>query len=115
MQRDQVRKQLPGAEARLAAAQELRRRLGLIGEGEPPHDIYVRWKPLHEQPIGWDPDLNDGVRLNVRPFVTAGVLRSKFSINWKKDRGKDSDGSERVNDLHYTRAEKQAAREKAGR
>jgi hypothetical protein len=75
----------------------------------------VRWKPLAEQPIGWDPDLHDGVRLNVRPFVTAGVLRSRFTINWNKDRGKDPDGSERLNDLHYTRAEKLAAREKGGR
>ena len=111
-QRDQVRKQLPGAEARLVAAQELQDKLELIADGEPPYDIYVRWKPLHEQPIGWDPDLNDGVRLNIRPFVKTGALRAKFTINWNKDRGKDPDGSERLNDLHCTRAEKQAAREK---
>ena len=30
---------------------------------------------LAEQPIGWNPDLNDGVRLNIRPFMTAEVLR----------------------------------------
>jgi hypothetical protein len=111
-QRDQVRKALPGAEARLVAAQDLQRRLELIAEGERPYDIYVRWKPLAEQPIGWDPDLNDGVRLNIRPFVKAGVLRSRFTINWNKAGGRDPDGSERLNDLHYTRAEKQAAREK---
>lgn len=75
----------------------------------------MRWKPLEDQPIGWDPDLNDGVRLNVRPFVEASVLRSKFTINWNKDRGKEPDSSERLNNLHCTRAEKQAAREKAGR
>jgi len=114
-QRDQVRKELPGAEARLLAAQDLQGKLELIAESEPPLDIYVRWKPLHEQPIGWDPDLNDGVRLNIRPFVETGVLRSKFTINWNKDRGIDPDGSERLNDLPFTRAEKQAAREKAGR
>jgi hypothetical protein len=114
-QNDQVRKQLPGAEARLVAAEDLQAKLELIAEGEPPYDIVVRWKPLSEQPIGWDPDLNDGVRLNIRPFVTAGVLHAKFTINWNKDRGKDPDGSERLNDRHYTRAEKQAAREKAGR
>jgi hypothetical protein len=114
-QHDQVRKQLPGAEARLIAAQELREKLELIAEGEPPYDIYVRWKSLAEQPIGWDPDLNDGVRLNVRPFVTAGVLRAKFTVNWTKDRGKEPDGSERLNDLHYTRAEKLAARKRGGR
>jgi hypothetical protein len=32
---------------------------------------------------------------------TAGVLRRKFTINWKKDRGLNPDGSERHNDLHY--------------
>ena len=101
-----------GAEGRLLAAQALQEKLKLILAGEPPYDVYVRWKPLHEQPIGWEPDLNDGVRLNIRPFVTAGVLRSKFTINWNKDRGKNPDGSERLNDLHFTIAEKRTAREK---
>ena len=103
-----------GAEGRLVAALELKKKLELILEGEPLYDIYVRWKPLHEQPIGWNPDLNDGVRLNIRPFVKAGVLRSKFTIHWKKDRGKNPDGSERHNDLHVTRAEKEEARRIAG-
>jgi len=105
-----VRDEVAGAEERLVAAQDLQRRLELILDGEPPYDIFVRWKPLAEQPIGWDPDLNDGVRLNARPFVEAGVLRSKFTVHWKKDRGKNPDGSERHNDLHYTHADKQAAR-----
>ena len=104
----------PGADARLAAALELKRKLEAILEGEPPYDIYVRWKELREQPIGWDPDLNDGVRLNIRPFVEADVLRSKFNIHWRKDRGKNPDGSERLNDLHLTVAEKSAAREGVG-
>ncbi len=112
-QTDEVRNKLPGAEARLIAAQDLQRKLELVLEGEPPYDIYVRWKPVDKQPIGWDPDLNDGVRLNIRPFVTAGVLRSKFTVDWKKDRGKDLGGSERVNDRHLNRAEKLAARAKA--
>ena len=42
--------------------------------GEPPYDIFVRWKPLHQQPVGWEPDLNDGVLVNVWPFVEAGVF-----------------------------------------
>lgn len=99
-----------GANARLVAALALQEKLKAIADGEPPYDIYVRWKPLHRQPIGWEPDLNDGVRLNIRPFVTAGVLRAKFTINWNKDRGTNPDGSERLNDLHHTRAEKEAAR-----
>ncbi len=99
-----------GADGRLVAALELQEKLIAIRTGEPPYDIYVRWKALREQPIGWNPDLNDGVRLNIRPFVMAGVLRAKFTINWNKDRGTNPDGSERLNDLHYTNAEKQVAR-----
>ena len=101
----------PGASARLVAAIELQRKLQVIRDGEDPHDIYVRWKPLHKQPIGWNPDLNDGVRLNIRPFVTAGVLRSRVNVTWKKDRGRDPDGSERLNDIHLTLAQKRTARE----
>lgn len=105
-----VRDDVARAEERLAAARDLQRRLELVLEGEPPYDIYVRWKSLAEQPIGWEPDLNDGVRLNVRPFVEAGVLRSKFNVKWGKDRGKNPDGSERLNDLHFTTTEKRSAR-----
>ena len=94
----------------MAAAQGLQRKLQLILDGEPPYDIFVRWKSLAEQPLGWEPDLNDGVRLNVRPFVEAGVLRSSFNVKWDKDRGKNPDGSERHNDLHYTRTIKETAR-----
>jgi len=56
-----------GAEERLAAAVALQKRLELIRDGQSPYDIFVRWKPLDQQPIGWEPDLNDGVRLNIRP------------------------------------------------
>ncbi|WP_169107997.1 Eco57I restriction-modification methylase domain-containing protein [Comamonas suwonensis] len=114
------------APTRLAAAQDLKRRLELIATGEPPYDIFVRWKPLAQQPVAWNPDLNDGVRLNIRPFMTAEVLRHnkkpKLNITLDKDRGKDVEsapwfgvfGGERINDHHLTVAEKKAARE-AGR
>jgi hypothetical protein len=117
-----VRDGIDGAQQRLAAAQGLKRRLELILEGDKPYDIFVRWKPKAEQPIGWNPDLNDGVRLNIRPFMTAEVLRHnkkpKLNITWDKDRGKDVEsapwfktfGGDRINDHHLTRAEKQAAR-----
>ncbi len=117
-----LRAGIDGAQTRLAAAQDLKRRLELILEGEKPYDIYVRWKPLAEQPIGWNPDLNDGVRLNIRPFVKAEVLRHckkpKLNIHWDKDRGKDVESApwfkvfhgERINDHHLTLAEKRAAR-----
>ncbi len=117
-----VRSGVDGAPTRLAAAQDLKRRLELILEGEPPYDIFVRWKKLSEQPIGWNPDLNDGVRLNIRPFMTAEVLRHnkkpKLNITWDKDRGKDVESApwfkvfkgDRINDHHLTLAEKFAAR-----
>jgi very-short-patch-repair endonuclease len=116
-----------GAQERLAAAEGLKKRLELILEGEAPYDIFVRWKPIEKQPIGWDPDINDGVRLNIRPFMTvpdvgkkgAGVLRDKPNINWKKDRGKDVPSApwyhvfkgDRINDHHLSLAEKRAARQ----
>ncbi len=114
-QRAEVENEVPGAERRLVAAEDLKERLEKILEGEAPYDIFIRWKPLHEQPIGWEPDLNDGVRLNIRPFVEAGVLQSKPKINWKKDRGKDavpntSGTMDRHNDIHLTLEKKREAR-----
>jgi hypothetical protein len=103
-----------GADTRLAAALDLQGRLKLILDGAPPYDVYVRWKEMSEQPIGWHPDLDDGVRLNIRPFVTAEVLRSRVNVHWKKDRGTDPDGAERINDLHPTLEERRAARQLAG-
>ncbi len=97
-QRDEVRRGEGGAEDRLASAMELQKRLEAILEGEPPFDIFVRWKPLAEQPLGWEPDINDGVRINIRPFLAsdlpngrkgAGILRYKPNIKWTKDRGKE--------------------------
>ena len=114
----------PGADSRLAAAQDMQKKLELILEGEPPYDIFVRWKPLSEQAIGWHPDLNDGVRMNIRPFVKAGILRKNPNIKWTKDRGKEPnrpadqfpwfwiDGEftgERVNDVHMNLADKTRA------
>jgi hypothetical protein len=122
-QREAATAGVPGADLRLAAAQELQRTLELILEGDDPYDIFVRWKPLEEQPLGWEPDLNDGVRLNIRPFVTAGVLRKIPKVKWGKDRGKDPESApwypvfkgDRINDHHLTLAVKRAAREAAER
>jgi len=113
-QKNEVAEERPGAAERLGAALDLQRRLGLILDGEAPYDVYVRWKDMHEQPIGWHPGLDDGVRLNIRPFVEAGVLRSKVNVHWRKDRGKNPDGSERINDLHPSLEERRAARRAAG-
>ncbi len=91
--------EIDGADGRLAAAQDLQNQLAKIIAGEPPCDIFTRWKPLDQQPIGWEPDINDGVRVNIRPFMLAelakggrtgaGVLRVKPKITWGKDRGKE--------------------------
>lgn len=112
IERQRARREEPAAETRLVAALGLQAMLKQILDGEPPFDIFVRWKSLAEQPIGWQPDLDDGVRLNIRPFVTAGVFRTKFTIHWNKDRGINPDGRERLNDLHFSRAEKLAAQER---
>lgn len=119
-QKDEVKQEKPGAERRLAAAEALKENLAKILEGEKPFDIYVRWKPLNEQAIGWEPDLNDGVRMNIRPFIEAGVLRWTPNIKWGKDRGTDpvpncSGTTERLNDLHFSLEEKRKARENAGK
>jgi hypothetical protein len=105
-----------GAEGLLSAAQKLKENLEAILHGEAPYDIFVRWKSLEQQPIGWEPDLNDGVRLNIRPFVESGVLRNKFNVKWGIDRGKNPPnsfwGEVRDNDKHLSLEEKQVAREK---
>jgi hypothetical protein len=133
-QKSEITQDIDGAQERLAAAENLKTRLEQILKGEAPHDIFVRWKPLEDQPVGWHPDLNDGVLINIRPFMTvqdvgkkgAGVLRSKPNIKWTKDRGRDVETApwyhlgpeyggkkgDRINDHHLTLAEKQAAREK---
>ena len=126
-----VKEEIDGAVIRLQAAETLKTHLETILKGEAPYDIFVRWKPLNEQVIGWNPDINDGVRLNIRPFMTvpdvgkkdAGILRFRPNIHWKKDRSKDgesapwyklgleygeSEGS-RINDHHLSLKDKQQA------
>ena len=128
-QRQDIAGGVDGAQEKLAAAESLKKNLELILEGEAPYDIFVRWKPLNQQPIGWNPDLNDGVRMNIRPFLSvpdvgkrgAGVLRDKPNIKWEKDRGKDVESApwfhlfngDRINDHHLSLNEKRAAREAA--
>ena len=107
-QKEGVKRGEGGAEGRLSAALELQKRLIAIIDGEPPFDVFTRWKPIEEQSIGWEPDINDGVRLNIRPFMApdmpdrnrkgadipggrkgAGILRWKPNVKWGKDRGKE--------------------------
>ena len=51
-----------GSDARIEHALDLQQQLERVLEGEPPCDVFVRWKPLHAQANGWDSDLDDGVR-----------------------------------------------------
>lgn len=107
-----------GSVPRQEKGRELQQALEKVLEGEADYDIFVRWKTLAEQPLGWDPDLDDGVRMNIRPFITARILRDIPNIKWGKDRGADVPsapwydvhGGERINDHHTTLAEKRAAR-----
>jgi len=130
-QKDEILAGVDGSQERLAAAENLKKKLEQILKGEKPYDIFIRWKPLEKQPIGWEPDLNDGVRLNIRPFMSvgdvmkkgAGILRDKPNISWDKDRGKDvisapwyhlgpeygGKEGDRVNDHHLSLSEKISA------
>ncbi len=124
-QRQNVAQKVEGSDEKLAAAEGLKNKLELILHGEKPYDIFVRWKSIEKQPIGWHPDINDGVRLNIRPFMTAGVLRfnkkPQVNITWEKDRGTDVESApwfktfngKRINDHHLSLEEKRVAREAA--
>jgi len=129
-QRQDVVNGVDGADTRVAAAEHLQIELKRILEGAPPYDIFVRWKALEEQAIGWEPDLNDGVRINIRPWITAArvykatkpsILRATPNIKYTPDRGKepvcDSErfpwfrgSQDRANDHHLTLQEKRQAR-----
>lgn len=70
-------------QTKLEETQELDRRLQWVQEGhhEGPegghkdYRILTPWKKPHEHPNGWDPDLDDGVKVNIEPLQKAGVLR----------------------------------------
>lgn len=107
---------------RYEKGRELQQMLEKVLEGEKPYDIFVRWKSLAKQPLGWAPDLDDGVRQDIRPFIMAGVLTHDLTKILKdKDRGTDVisapwypvfKGERRINH-HTTLAEKRAARDEA--
>lgn len=90
---------IDGADSRVAAAEHLKTELTNILAGDPPYDLFVRWKPVHQQPVGWEPDINDGVRANIRPFMAAKpldarakgacILRARPKVAWEKYGGKE--------------------------
>jgi hypothetical protein len=75
-QADDAKADKAGAAARLGAAQACKTN-SRPSSRRGPLDIFVRWKPLNAQPIGWNPDLNDGLRQNIRPFLLAGDVAKK--------------------------------------
>ena len=70
-------------QAKVEEAQGLDAKLQWIQEGhhEGPEDgerdfrILTPWKEAAARPTGWDPDLDDGVKVNIEPLEKAGVLR----------------------------------------
>ena len=70
-------------QARLEEAQALDGKLQAVQEGhcEGPeggdrdYRILTPWKSADERPKGWDPDVDDGVKVNIAPLQRAGVLR----------------------------------------
>ena len=65
--------------ANLEEAQNLDQRLQWIQEGlhggSVDYRILPSWKPESERPNGWNPDINDGIKVNLEPLQRAGVLR----------------------------------------
>ena len=70
-------------QARLEEAQALDEKFQAVQEGD--HEgpeggdrdyrILTPWKSAEERPAGWDPDIDDGVKVNIAPLQRAGVLR----------------------------------------
>jgi hypothetical protein len=70
-------------QARGEEAEALDQRLQWLQEGQ--HEgpeggdrdfrILTPWKSEKERPQGWNPDLDDGVKVNIEPLQRAGVLR----------------------------------------
>jgi hypothetical protein len=68
-------------------AQAFDKKLQGLEEGRFP--IRVPWKKAAEQPKGWDPALDDGVRVNILPLQTAGLLRIPRVVSTKS--GEEAD------------------------
>lgn len=70
-------------QAKLEEVQALDRKLQLIQDGH--HEsaeggsqdfrILTRWKQPEARPKGWNPDIDDGVKVNIAPLERAGMLR----------------------------------------
>jgi len=66
-------------QTKVEEAEELDRRLQRLQEGfhhgAEDFRILTPWKTEGQRPKGWDPDINDGVKVSIEPLQRAGVLR----------------------------------------
>lgn len=70
-------------QAKLEEATALDERLRHVQEGrhegeegdERDFRILTPWKSPQQRPVGWNPDIDDGVKVNIEPLQKAGVLR----------------------------------------
>ncbi len=70
-------------QAKLEEAQAFDRQLQAVQEGhregaeggDRDYRILTPWKSPEDRPNGWDPDLDDGVKVNIEPLQKTGVLR----------------------------------------
>ncbi len=70
-------------QAKVEEVQTLDKKLQQVQEGHHegpeggPQDLRIRtpWKKPEARPKGWNPDLDDGVKVNIAPLDRAGVLR----------------------------------------
>jgi hypothetical protein len=71
----QALKRAEDLEAEVADLLDFDARLRRLQEGrEREARIWCPWKKSEEQPAGWDPDINDGVRVNIAPLQRLGLL-----------------------------------------
>jgi hypothetical protein len=59
------------------------KKLQALEEGEFP--IRVPWKDAEAQPKGWEPDIDDGVKVNILPLQTAGLMRIAKVVSTKSE------------------------------
>jgi hypothetical protein len=66
---------LADLEAKIADVQAFDERLRRLLEGRDRESrIWCPWKTSGEQPVGWDPNINNGTRVNIAPVQRLGLL-----------------------------------------
>jgi hypothetical protein len=52
--------------------------------GDRDYRILTPWKSESERPKGWNPDLDDGIKVNIAPLARTGLLRTKGRFGEKE-------------------------------